>query len=169
MIILLKVIKNHSRAIWNEKGTLNFFQSLKTVDSFTLIALLIFWKPAFCIFYFLINCFRPNTANFIFENYSMSKVQNDFLKRKKEYDYCTQIWGKTNFIAIEKIMSLSLIFYYCFLYQRAFIMIWSTQEILYTRKKLGVNSWFLFADISLRVLRVVADVWTNCLLRYSAH
>ena len=98
----------------------------------------------------------------------MSKVQNDFLKRKKEYDYCTQIWGKTNFIAIEKIMSLSLIFYYCFLYQRALIMIWSTQEILYTRKKLGVNSWFLFADISLRVLRVVADVWTNC-LRYSAH
>ena len=55
-------------------------------------------------------------------------------------------------------MSLSLIFYFCFLYQHAFIMIWSTQEILYTRKKLGVNSWFLFADISLRVLRVVADV-----------
>ena len=104
-----------------KKALLIFFQSLKTVDSFTLIALLIFWKPAFCIFYFLINCFRPNTANLIFENYSMSKVQNYVLKRKKEYDYCTQIWGKTNFIAIEKIMSLSLIFYYCFLYQRAFI------------------------------------------------
>ena len=50
---------------------------------------------------------------------------------------------------------------YCFLYQRAFIMIWSTQEILNARKKVGVNCRFLVADRSLRVLYVVADVWTN--------